>query len=96
MLLRGFYTLCTMKNKFEFPDCDIRLFMDIIFAHFLIVPKTSSFSACSDPKDNKILEIAFDGNADYIVTGDSHLLVLKEFRGINILTAEQFLRLPLL
>jgi len=69
--------------------------MDIIFAHFHIVPKTSAFSASSDPKDNKILETAFDGKADFIVTGDSHLLVLREFRGIRILTPEEFLKLSL-
>ena len=85
-----------LKNKFGLPDCDIMLFMDIIFAHFHIVPKTSAFSACSDPKDNKILETAFDGKAGFIVTGDSHLLVLREFKGINIMTAEEFLKLPLL
>jgi len=102
--IEGKYTLVTskeileemadrLKNKFGFPDCDIQLFMDIIFAHFHIVPKTSIFYASSDPKDNKILETAFDGEADYIVTGDSHLLVLKEFRGIKIMTAEEFLKL---
>ena len=82
-----------LKNKFSLPECDIQLFMDIIFAHFHIVPKTSTFSACSDQKDNKILETAFDGKAGFIVTGDSHLLVLKEFKGIKIITAEDFLKL---
>ena len=82
-----------LKNKFSLPEGDILLFMDIIFAHFRIVPKTSAFSASSDPKDNKILETAFDGKADYVVTGDSHLLVLGEFKGIKIMTAEEFLKL---
>ena len=54
-----------LKNKFSLPERDILLFMDIIFAHFHIVPKASTFSASSDPKDNKILETAFDGKADY-------------------------------
>ncbi len=82
-----------LKNKFSRPECDILLFMDIIFAHFHIVPKISAFSASADPKDNKILETAFDGKAEFIVTGDSHLLVLKEFKGIKIVTAEEFIKL---
>lgn len=42
--------------------------------------------------DNKILEAAQQGKVDYIVTGDSkHLLPLKEFRGIPIITPAQFL-----
>lgn len=44
-----------------------------------------------DP-DNKILETAQEGKVDYIVTGDSkHLLPLKEFKGIPIITPAQFL-----
>jgi putative PIN family toxin of toxin-antitoxin system len=81
-----------LKNKFSLPESDILLFMDIISAHFHIVPKISAFSACADPKDNKILETAFDGKADFIVTGDSHLLVLREFKGIKIMAAEEFLK----
>jgi predicted nucleic acid-binding protein len=36
-----------------------------------------------------IIESAIDGNADFIVTGDSHLLALKTFRGINVTTVEK-------
>lgn len=42
--------------------------------------------------DNKILETALAGKADYIVTGDKrHLLPLKEFKGIPIITPARFL-----
>ena len=44
-----------------------------------------------DSDDNKILECAVEGNADYIVSQDNHLLNLKEFRGIKIVTPEEFL-----
>ena len=44
-----------------------------------------------DSDDNKILECAVEGNADYIVSQDVHLLKLKEFNGIKILTPEEFL-----
>lgn len=42
--------------------------------------------------DNIVLETAFEGKVDYIVTGDKrHLLPLKEFKGIPIVTPAQFL-----
>ena len=45
----------------------------------------------ADPSDNKFLACAVDGRADYIVSGDHHLLTLRQFRRIPILTARQFL-----
>ncbi len=44
-----------------------------------------------DPKDNMVIETAYDGSADMIVTGDSHLLALGNFKGIKIITVEQML-----
>ena len=45
-----------------------------------------------DPEDNMVLECAIEGRAKYIVTGDNDLLVLNEFRGIQILRASDFLK----
>lgn len=44
-----------------------------------------------DPDDNRVLECAVAGKADYIVSGDRHLLKLKAHAGIPIPTARQFL-----
>jgi len=46
-----------------------------------------------DPDDDIILETAFDGNVDNIVTGDEHLLKLKKFKGINIITVNDMIKL---
>lgn len=46
-----------------------------------------------DPEDEAVLATACDGKADYIVSGDKHLLELKKFRGIKIITVDQALRL---
>jgi len=43
-----------------------------------------------DPDDNKVLECAIAGNVDCIVTNDKHLLKLKEYNGIKILTPDEF------
>lgn len=44
-----------------------------------------------DPDDDKIIECAVSGKADYIVSGDRHLLKLEEYAGITILNASDFL-----
>ena len=52
---------------------------------------TEQIVACRDPSDDKFLELAVSGNATCIVTADDDLLVLNPFRGIPILSIEQFL-----
>ena len=47
--------------------------------------------ACRDPRDDKFLEVAVHGRADLIVTGDTDLLALDPFRGIEILTPAEYL-----
>lgn len=47
--------------------------------------------ACRDPKDDKFLELAVNGDADCVVSGDEDLLSLDPFRGIPILTPDKFL-----
>ncbi|MBN2013809.1 MAG: putative toxin-antitoxin system toxin component, PIN family [Candidatus Altiarchaeota archaeon] len=46
-----------------------------------------------DPADNRVLECAVAGKADYIVSGDSHLLSLREFKGIKIIKAKNLLEI---
>lgn len=55
------------------------------------IPVNSTITDCRDPKDNKFLELAVDGAADWIVSGDQDLLVLNPFRGIPVITPQEFL-----
>ena len=80
-----------LRNKFQFPEESIQELIDILMTYCHIVDATSKFDVVRDKKDNKIIECAFDGEVDYIVTGDPDLLVLKEFRGIKIVKAKEFL-----
>jgi len=57
-----------------------------------MVPITSSIRACRDARDDKLLELAVDGRAGLIVTGDLDLLELHPFRGIAILTPNDYLQ----
>jgi putative PIN family toxin of toxin-antitoxin system len=47
---------------------------------------------CRDEKDNKFLELAVNGNADFIITGDKDLLVLNPFRTIRIISPSLFIQ----
>ncbi|TVR16898.1 MAG: putative toxin-antitoxin system toxin component, PIN family [Balneolaceae bacterium] len=51
---------------------------------------TSNISECRDPKDNFLLSLAVDGKADYLLTGDRDLLVLKEIGNTEIKTISEF------
>jgi len=55
------------------------------------VPVYSTIQACRDPKDDKFLELAVDGYADLILSGDRDLLALHPFRGIAIISPAQYL-----
>ena len=57
-----------------------------------IVQPTQKVEDCRDPKDNFILECALEAQPDYIVTGDSDLLVLHPYKGIKIITPTKFLK----
>lgn len=56
------------------------------------IPKALT-AVCRDPDDNMVLECALEGHAQYIVSGDKDLAELKQFRGIRIVRAAEFLSL---
>jgi putative PIN family toxin of toxin-antitoxin system len=57
-----------------------------------IVQTHSHVTACQDEMDNRVIECAIDGRAESIVSGDLHLLALKSFKGVKIMTVSEFLR----
>jgi uncharacterized protein len=57
-----------------------------------LVPIVERITACRDPTDDKFLELAVNGHADLIVSGDADLLVLNSFRGIPIVTPAVFVQ----
>lgn len=55
------------------------------------VPSVHIVRACRDPKDDKFLELAVNGAAQLMITGDADLLALHPFRSIDILTPASYL-----
>ena len=80
------------KMKFS-PDQTTETLADYLSFHRLVsIPKTLD-AVPRDADDNAVLECALEGGASHIVTGDDHLLVLKEFRGVQIVRANEFLKI---
>ena len=72
---------------------DIISFVRVVGSMAKIVRVRSRFKVVGeDPDDDVILRTAKDGRADYIVSGDNHLLSLGEFRGIKIVTVNEMLK----
>lgn len=64
---------------------------DLVEATAVVVLPTGVIAAIDDESDNRVLEAAVEGAADYIVSGDEHLLGLGSFQRIPIVTPAQFI-----
>jgi len=56
-----------------------------------VTPDEEIHIIVADPTDDKFLEAALAGQVNFIVSGDNHLLELKSFREIPIITAREFI-----
>lgn len=83
-----------LKRKFGWPDQPISETLEGIRDISTLVIPTKTLSVIKEKEnDNRILECASEGKARYIVSGDKyHLLPLREYQGISILSPEEFLR----
>jgi hypothetical protein len=71
---------------------DVTVFLNTLENAVRMVHVKSRFKAVKeDPDDDLVVRAAYDGKADYIISGDKHLLALKEFKGIRILTVDEML-----
>jgi len=76
-------------SKFFTAD-ELKLVFEIIEYHAIFIPVISYVNLCRDSKDNFLLSLAKDSKADYLITGDKDLLVLKTFEETKILTISEF------
>lgn len=74
-------------------DWDIAELLALLRFHGVQVLPQTIINICRDPNDNKFLELAVDGQADYLISGDKDLLVLNPFQEISIISPSEFLDL---
>jgi uncharacterized protein len=85
----------TNRPKFRkyFSKTDIEDILTTIEEYADFVKVNTKVDLCRDFKDNFLLSLATDGNADFLITGDDDLLVMKQFRETEIITISNFLAL---
>jgi len=80
--------------KFKFTEKEKEEFLEILISYSILVdPEEKVEKIKEDPDDNKFLECSIKANADYIISGDQHLLGLKRFKRIEIISPKEFLEL---
>ena len=80
-----------IQNKIKDKKLEMkRTVGKIISMSKIVVPKEKLAIVKNDPDDNIILECAKAGNVDCVISNDKHLLKLKKFENIPILTPDEF------
>jgi putative PIN family toxin of toxin-antitoxin system len=81
------------RSKFDsfVSRAERELFLAQIESAAEFVPIIQLVRACRDPKDDKFLEVALNGRADMIITGDADLLEMHPWRGLAILSPAGYL-----
>lgn len=88
---RVFYYPRIMKAR-HLDEGEVKTFIHFIEERAVILSNTPRVDVIKeDPDDNSVLACALKVKADYIVSGDWHLLALKYYQGIPIVTVKEFL-----
>jgi len=83
-----------LMKKFGFDQNMVEATASFVQELSEIVVPSQKLEIIRRDADNRILECAIEGGASYIISGDKrHILPLKEFRGIKVLSPADFLRL---
>nr|MBI1230562.1 putative toxin-antitoxin system toxin component, PIN family [Cytophagales bacterium] len=79
------------KFKRFFKKSDIKTLLTQIETLGELIKVKSKIDECRDPKDNFLLSLSVDGKADFLVTGDSDLLVLGKIENTKIVSWTEFI-----
>ncbi|MEK7513456.1 MAG: putative toxin-antitoxin system toxin component, PIN family [Patescibacteria group bacterium] len=81
-----------LKRKFKWTQDKVLLAIKTIIKTTIIVkPKEKLKVVKADKSDNKIIEAAAESESDYIISGDKHLLMIKRYKKIKIISPVEFL-----
>ncbi|QWR76004.1 putative toxin-antitoxin system toxin component, PIN family [Candidatus Magnetomonas plexicatena] len=81
-----------IQKRHKYTSHEVQQYLDKIFVIAQVIETDLKIEAIAeDSTDNKYLECALGGGADFIVSGDHHLLDLKVFQGVEILKPDEFL-----
>lgn len=81
-----------VRDRFHYSAKEIESFVKELRRVARMINVRSEFDVVNeDPKDNIVINTAFDGGSDFIASGDSHLQRTKKFRGIRIASPKQLI-----
>lgn len=82
----------TKRPKFRkyFSSNDVAKLLEIFDTYGELVIVKSNIKVCRDLKDNFLLSLSVDSQADFLITGDNDLLEIKEFGKTKIVTITDF------
>ena len=80
------------KLQKYFTEDQLRILLGMMHKYADFVEVRSNVDVCRDKKDNFLLSLAEESSADYLITGDDDLLVLKKFKKTKIITMAEYKR----
>ena len=92
-LIEEFITV-VKRPKFDkyFTNSDIIAIINLFNTYGKLVKVSTNNTECRDLKDNFLLNLAIDSKADYLVTGDSDLLVINKIKKTKIITFKELIK----
>ena len=82
------------RDKFAITNAQIDLFISLLLRKSTVISVIGNLEVIlKDPDDNIVLLTALNGKAGFIVSGDKHLLTLRKYEGIEIVTISQMLEI---
>ena len=80
-----------LRSKFDFSGTEIKEVTDFLETHTeLVKPADQKLELSRDKKDNPVLNLAVSADADFLISGDNDLLVLKKVKGMRIISPAEF------
>lgn len=79
-------------QRFNFPQYKLENFREDLEKNTTKLLPKRRVKICRDEKDNQILDLCLAGRANFLITGDKDLLVLKDFHSTKILKPQEFLK----
>lgn len=81
-----------LRKRYNYTNGDVEQYVNNLYAAARFVIELPTIQVIRDPNDDFVLATAIKARADYLVSHDNDLLVIKNHNGIEIVTSGDFLR----